>query len=50
LFTATGHYRNGVLLMPLTARWIADLIETGHVPEDLRPFLPDRFAAPRSEA
>jgi glycine oxidase len=48
VFVATGHYRNGVLLMPITARWIADLIETGEVPEALAPFSPDRFDAPRA--
>jgi glycine/D-amino acid oxidase-like deaminating enzyme len=26
LFYATGHYRNGVLLAPLTARAVVDLI------------------------
>ena len=37
---ATGHYRNGVLLAPLTAQVIADLIVDGKVDavvEDLRP-------------
>jgi glycine oxidase len=28
-FLATGHYRNGILLAPATARLIADTIETG---------------------
>ncbi len=29
LVLATGHYRNGILLTPVTARLIADFIETG---------------------
>lgn len=34
---ATGHYRNGILLAPATARAIADLIEIG-ASDDVRPF------------
>ncbi|MDP9267440.1 MAG: glycine oxidase ThiO [Acidobacteriota bacterium] len=41
---ATGHFRDGILLAPITARIIADLI-TGATPAfDLTPFDPDRFA------
>lgn len=29
LILATGHYRNGILLAPVTARAVADLVETG---------------------
>jgi len=29
LVLATGHYRNGILLAPITARAVADLVETG---------------------
>ncbi len=36
-FLATGHYRNGILLAPATARLIADAIETGTSTE-LEPF------------
>lgn len=43
LFLATGHYRNGILLAPVTARLLVDSIATGAVPDELRPFLPDRF-------
>ncbi len=39
---ASGHYRNGVLLAPITARLVADLIENGEVPA-LAPFDPARF-------
>jgi glycine oxidase len=40
LVHASGHYRNGILLAPLTARIVAELVlgrPTGH---DLKPFLP----------
>jgi glycine oxidase len=36
-FLATGHYRNGILLAPATARLIADAIENG-VSAELEPF------------
>ena len=42
LFLAAGHYRNGILLAPATARLIADAVETGD-DSALRPFLLDRF-------
>jgi glycine oxidase len=41
---ATGHFRDGILLAPITAQVMADLI-TGVAPTiDLTPFTPDRFA------
>lgn len=43
VIAATGHYRQGVLLAPITARLIADLITTGEVPAELGPFDPLRF-------
>lgn len=40
---ATGHFRDGILLAPITAQIMADVIE-GHKPEfDLLPFSPSRF-------
>jgi glycine oxidase len=43
LFVATGHFRNGILLGPLTGELIADLI-TGKEPAlSLNPFSPGRF-------
>jgi glycine oxidase len=42
---ATGHYRDGVLLAPVTADAIVELLETGEFPELFTPFHPDRFAA-----
>ena len=41
-FLASGHYRNGILLAPATARLIADAIEKDTV-EPLAPFLIARF-------
>jgi glycine oxidase len=43
LLWATGHYRNGVLLTPITAQIIADTVRTGVVPELGKPFLSSRF-------
>lgn len=43
LFLATGHYRNGILLCPVTAQAIADLIATGNAGVDLGPFAVARF-------
>lgn len=47
VIAATGHFRQGVLLAPVTARLIADLITTGEVPEALNPFDPLRFDSNR---
>lgn len=45
LWVAAGHYRNGILLAPLTGRLMADCI-TGRAPElPIGPFRPDRFLA-----
>jgi glycine oxidase len=46
LIHATGHYRNGILLTPVTADGVAELIADGSVPTVLAPFLPTRFAVP----
>jgi glycine oxidase len=43
LFYATGHYRNGILLAPITGEVIAGAIVQGVAPLDLSPFSPDRF-------
>jgi glycine oxidase len=43
LFLAAGHFRNGVLLAPLTALLLADAI-TGIPLPDLSAFSPERFA------
>jgi glycine oxidase len=43
VFYATGHYRNGVLLAPLTASLIADLVLDGRERPELSDVRPDRF-------
>jgi thiazole synthase len=43
VFYATGHYRNGVLLAPLTASLIADLVLDGRERPELNDVRPDRF-------
>ena len=44
LFFATGHYRNGILLAPLTGELIAGLIADNVVSPELQAFAADRFA------
>jgi glycine/D-amino acid oxidase-like deaminating enzyme len=44
LLIATGHYRNGVLLAPVTARLISDLILRGRTSLDAETFSPLRFS------
>jgi glycine oxidase len=46
---ATGHYRNGVLLAPITAAAVTALITTGDVGPDVAPFGPSR-AKPNDDA
>ncbi|MFF7471596.1 glycine oxidase ThiO [Streptomyces sp. NPDC008092] len=43
LLLATGHYRNGVLLTPVTGDVMAELLAGGELPEEARPFTPRRF-------
>jgi glycine oxidase len=42
VIVATGHFRNGVLLAPITARIVAALITGKTPPVGLAPFRPDR--------
>ena len=44
VIAATGHYRNGVLLAPLTAKLVADVILNGISDPMLAMTSPDRFA------
>lgn len=45
VFAATGHFRNGILLAPITARIMADVV-TGKKPQfDIGAFAASRFAA-----
>ncbi|KPF84743.1 glycine oxidase [alpha proteobacterium AAP38] len=48
LVLATGHHRNGILLAPLTADAIADLVLTGRVDPHIAPFGAGRFDAARA--
>jgi glycine oxidase len=43
LFYATGHYRNGILLAPITGELIAEAIVNRNVAPSLNIFSPDRF-------
>jgi glycine oxidase len=43
LVLATGHFRNGILLAPVTAEAIAELVATGRSAVDLAPFSISRF-------
>lgn len=45
LVIATGHHRNGILLTPVTAAVVSAFVLTGRLPENARPFSPERFAA-----
>jgi glycine oxidase len=47
LVLATGHYRNGILLSPITARIVAAIAEGEAPPIDLAPFAPRVIAEPR---
>jgi len=40
LVLATGHFRNGILLAPITARIVADVLAGRTPPVDLAPFAP----------
>lgn len=45
LLMATGHFRNGVLLTPVTGDVMAHALVTGELPDLARPFTPKRFGA-----
>ncbi len=42
---ASGHYRNGILLAPVTAAIVAEIVETGQAPPIAAAFAPTRFAS-----
>lgn len=44
LWLATGHFRNGILLAPITARLMTDWLTTGKPSVEVGDFLPERFA------
>ncbi len=43
VYAASGHFRNGILLGPITGKLIAQLIVKGHTEMPLEPFSPSRF-------
>lgn len=43
MIVATGHFRNGILLAPITAKLISELIVSGQPSISLEPFAPSRF-------
>ncbi len=47
LYYATGHHRHGILLAPVTAYAMCDVILEGKTPDILAPFRPSRFLKPR---
>jgi glycine oxidase len=44
LAVATGHFRSGILLAPVTARLVRDFVVDGRTALPAAPFLPDRLA------
>jgi glycine oxidase len=50
LHWATGHYRNGILLAPITAELLAAALTGEELPELAAPFAPRRFATMPVEA
>jgi glycine oxidase len=42
LAVATGHYRNGILLAPITADAVCEVLGGGSLPEVVEPFRADR--------
>ncbi|HVA03041.1 MAG TPA: glycine oxidase ThiO [Acidimicrobiales bacterium] len=50
LVVATGHYRQGILLAPLTAAAVGAIVSGQDPPDELAPFGPDRFASMSARA
>jgi glycine oxidase len=50
LTVATGHYRNGILLTPITAEAVADLVGGTEAPPEISACDPRRFAAEQARA
>ncbi|MFW6689901.1 glycine oxidase ThiO [Streptomyces sp. MAR4 CNX-425] len=46
LHLATGHYRNGILLAPVTGDALAAVLTGGELPDATRPFAATRFGRP----
>lgn len=43
VYLATGHFRNGVLLAPITGSLVSEMMLTGRADRRLRPYSPGRF-------
>lgn len=50
LLLATGHYRNGILLAPITARAIADLVDGGTLTGPITAASPERFEQKKNKS
>ena len=50
LILATGHYRNGILLAPVTAKLVRDWVMRGHTEFDAGAFSPLRFRSVKRES
>ncbi|WP_456465172.1 glycine oxidase ThiO [Persephonella sp.] len=48
LYIATGHYRNGILLAPITAKLISDLIDRKYESHYLKEFSINRFRSDKN--
>lgn len=42
-YVATGHFRNGILLAPVTGALVSEMVLSGKPDRRLRPFSPERF-------
>ena len=42
IFAATGHYKNGILMGPLTGQVVAEWMHSGRAPRDMSYFAPER--------
>jgi glycine/D-amino acid oxidase-like deaminating enzyme len=45
LIFATGHFRNGILLAPVTAQLVSELLLTGTTSHPIETYNPLRFAS-----
>ena len=45
LYIATGHFRNGILLAPITAEIIAKCVLEGSMPDEASAFEAERFSS-----
>jgi len=50
LLIATGHFRSGITLAPITARWMREWITESRIAIDCERFSPMRFADTQRQA